>query len=184
MSKRIVFGVLAAMLVAVSFVGCSSKEKNEGTGETAWEDTSSGNEAAPNMDMVNNDGSSVALNSFFKNGKPTVVNFWTSASPESVAALPEFQKAYEEMGNEVNFVMVNVTKGENETEEAAKKCIADGGYTFTVLYDTKGEAASKYNVVTVPETFFINAKGEVVSQGSGQLDVGLIKMGIGLVTGK
>ena len=49
-----------------------------------------------------------------------------------------FQKAglYEEIGEEVQFLMVNQTAG-RETMKAAAALIEERGYTFPVFYDTE-----------------------------------------------
>lgn len=180
-NTKVVFAIVViVLLVGAGFFAYTNMAKNDSNDSAKQENTTSNNEMASDFTAKRPDGSNVNLSSYF--GKPTVVNFWASWSPECVAALPEFQKVYEEMGSDINIIMLNVTDGEKETEDIAKKYIADAGYTFTVLYDINGEAVSEYGVITVPETFFINAKGELISQGSGQLDVDLIKMGIGMIT--
>ena len=72
------------------------------------------------------------------------------------------QEAYEEYGDRVQFVMVNMTDGGRETIATAEKYIADQGYTFPVYYDTTLEAAYLYGASSIPLTMFIDADGYVL----------------------
>ena len=93
---------------------------------------------APDFTVVDADGREVKLSDF--RGKPTVVNFWATWCGYCKQEMPDFEEVYLEMGDEVNFLMVNMTDGSRETVEMASTYIADSGYTFPVYYDTQMEA--------------------------------------------
>ena len=77
------------------------------------EDTGDSEEApvypAPDFTFYHLDGSEAKLSDYF--GKPMVLNFWSSNCGPCRSEMPDFQRAYEELGDAVNFVMVNVTDG-------------------------------------------------------------------------
>ena len=95
--------------------------------------------------------------------------------------MPDFQKIHEEMGDSVNIVMVNATDGSQETETKARKYIKDNGYTFKVLYDINEDAVYKYRITGIPDTYFIDADGNIITRGSGQLNEELIKKGVDMI---
>ena len=76
--------------------------------------------------------------------------------------MPGFEKAAAEFGDEVVFMMINVTDGYQETKEDAVNFIAEKGYTFPVYFDMDLSAASVYGASSLPATAFINADGELV----------------------
>jgi len=62
---------------------------------------------------------------------------------------------------------VNLTDGFRETEEKARKFIADNGYTMKVLLDTTGSAAKDYGIYSIPTTYVINRDGSIVTYMEG-----------------
>ena len=75
--------------------------------------------------------------------------------------LPAFDAMYEKYGDEVVFMMINLTDGYNETVNGVKEFVLDSGYSFPVYYDTKYDAANTYGIYSIPETVFINADGSI-----------------------
>ena len=76
--------------------------------------------------------------------------------------MPSFEKAYQEFGDEVVFMMINVTDGFQETKEDAAEFIEEKGYTFPVYYDLDLSAAMVYGASSLPATAFINSEGKLV----------------------
>ncbi len=104
-------------------------------------------------------GNSVSLYSF--KGKPIVVNFWATWCGPCKSELPAFEKAYKTYGDEVEFMMVNLTDGQRETIPKVKEFIGENGYTFPVYYDTKYSASATYGISSIPATLFVDADGNV-----------------------
>lgn len=75
--------------------------------------------------------------------------------------LPAFDAMYEKYGDDVVFMMINLTDGYNETLNGVKEFVLDSGYSFPVYYDTKYDAANTYGIYSIPETVFINADGSI-----------------------
>ena len=122
---------------------------------------------APDFVVYDKEGNEFLLSDF--RGKPTIINFWASWCIYCIAEMPEFQAKYEELGDEVNFLMINVTDGAQETVESASKLIEDGGYTFPVYYDTDQIAAYTYGAYSLPLTFGIDAEGYAVVKANGAI---------------
>lgn len=125
------------------------------------------------------DGNKVKLSDF--EGKAVVLNFWASWCGPCKSEMPTFDNAYMEYGDEVEFVMVNLTDGYQETKETATEFIESTGYDFPVYYDTESEAALTYEVYSVPQTFFIDEKGKIIAQAQGAISRDTLQEGIDMI---
>ena len=133
---------------------------------------------APDFTVYDADGNQVKLHDFI--GKPIVLNFWASWCGPCQMEMPDFHEKYLELGDEINFLMVNMTTG-RETLESAKKFIAEKEYTFPVFYDTRSDAAATYGAYSLPTTYFIDAEGYAVAQATGAIDGETLLRGIDMI---
>ena len=152
-----------------------STQAPESTAETLPPPTN----PAPDFTVIDKNGNEVKLSSL--RGKPVVVNFWASWCYYCKVEMPDFEKVYKEYGDEVVFMMVNMTDS-SETVDVAKKFIDSNGYTFPVYFDTKSEAAIAYSVTGLPATYLIGANGDLVAHAPGAIDAATLREGISLIT--
>jgi thiol-disulfide isomerase/thioredoxin len=134
---------------------------------------------APDFTVYDADGKAVKLSDYF--GKPIVLNFWASWCGPCKMEMPDFQKKYLELGNEVQFLMVNATGG-RETVESAKSFLAGTEYTFPVLFDADADASATYSVYYLPTTYFIDAQGHLVARAISAIDAETLQRGIDMIT--
>lgn len=135
---------------------------------------------APDFTVVDSEGNEVHLSDFI--GKPVILNFWASWCGPCKMEMPDFNEIYNEKGEEIHFLMVNLTDGSRETIDTAKSFIEEQGYTFPVYYDTSSDAAMKYGVNSIPSTYFIDAEGHAIAQAKGAIDTATIQAGIDMIT--
>lgn len=134
---------------------------------------------APDFTVVNEAEEEVKLSDFV--GKPVVLNFWASWCGPCKSEMPFFQTMYDTYGEEVVFMMVNLTDGSRETVETALDYVQQSEYTFPVYFDTKQEAAYAYYVSSIPATYFIDAEGNLTAYGVGALQEENILQGLNML---
>ena len=154
--------------------GEPNETENEGDGESE-----PALPLAPGFKVIDENGNEVKLSDYY--GKPIVLNFWATWCYYCKMEMPDFNEAYK-LYPEVQFLMVNATDGIKETMGAAKKYIADNGFEFDVLYDTRLDALNAYYVTSFPQTYFINERGELVTRSIGMLDLEALKKRIDMIT--
>ena len=137
---------------------------------------------APDFVIYDEEGKEVRLSDFF--GKPIVLNFWASWCGPCKMEMPDFNDKYLEMGEEIHFLMINMTDGYRETVDIASTFIQSQGYTFPVYYDTAGNASMTYGVYSLPTTFFIDADGHAIAQAVGAIDAKTLQRGIDMIVNK
>lgn len=130
-------------------------------------------QTAPDVTVYTADGTAVKLSDF--KGKPVVLNFWASWCGPCKSEMPAFEAAYQAQGDDIQFLMVNLTDGVSETVETASAFIAGTGYTFPVFYDTSAAANQAYDVSAIPATFFIDADGCIIDSHTGALDAATLE---------
>ena len=134
---------------------------------------------APDFTVYDEEENEVHLSDYA--GRPVIVNFWASWCGPCKSEMPDFQVAYEELGDEIQFLMINMTDGSRETVAGASEFIAGQGYTFPVFYDSQSDAAGTYGVYSLPTTYFIDADGYAMARAIGVIDADTLQQGIDLI---
>lgn len=103
-------------------------------------------------------------------GRPVVVNFWASWCPPCKAEMPLFNGLSNQYkGEELTVLMVDLPDGDRETMDKAKQFIKDNNYNMKILFDNDGNAATNYNISSIPRTLFIDKHGYIVEDHLGQI---------------
>jgi len=105
-------------------------------------------------------------------GRPVVLNFWASwclpcrdEAPLLTAAAADYQA----QGLQVLGVVYQ------DSAENARAFMARYGQTYSGLLDPDGRTALDYGVFGIPETFFIDRGGVIVSKQTGPLDAASLR---------
>ena len=134
---------------------------------------------APDFTVYDADGGEVTLASLMEAGKPAVLNFWASTCPPCKEEMPDFQAAFEQYGQEIQFVMVNVGDAmQGESRERAEAFLAETGYTFPVYYDIDYQGILTYGVTGFPHTYFIDGQGDLQLYAPGKISAQGLQQGL------
>jgi len=94
-------------------------------------------------------------------GKVVLINFWATWCPPCIAEMPSLEKLYNDYKDKIVFLFVS-----NEDEEKISKFVIKNEYSFNV-YRPKSEYPKHFNVRSIPRTFLIDKKGNIVIDKTG-----------------
>ncbi len=97
-------------------------------------------------------------------GKVVFVNFWATWCPPCIAEMPSLQALYNDYNDKVEFLFV--TNDDFKTVNGFK---TKRNFDFEV-FNTLSEIPNKLSTKSIPRTFIINKKGEIVVDESGAVD--------------
>ncbi len=126
---------------------------------------------APDFMFYDMDGESHMLSEYF--GQPIVMNFWASWCPPCRNEMPIFQDAYEKYGDEVLFLMIDLTDGGRELEANGRMFVEEQGFTFPIYFDLDGDGVTKYSLYYIPDTYFIDSDGNISAYVQGGIQQSL-----------
>jgi len=120
----------------------------------------------PDVSIKNLDGESVNIQKYAQDGKITVISFWaTWCHPckrelDAIADLyPEWQEAYD-------VELVAITIDDSRSMRKVKPMVETKGWEYTVLSDVNEDLKRSLNFQTVPMTFLLDQKGNIVYEHS------------------
>ncbi len=89
-------------------------------------------------------------------GKVVFVNFWATWCPPCRAEMPSIQKLYNDYMDKVEFVFIT-----NEKAETVNSFLNKKNYSLP-SYNEKNKTPSEFYTSSIPTTFVLNKKGEIV----------------------
>lgn len=126
--------------------------------------------AAPEFTVYDAEGQQVSLSDFAD--RPIVLHFWASWNEQCREDLQVFEEAYQEYGQQVEFLMINMTDGSKETMETASAFLDRVQYSFPVYFDLDQSAYETIPVRSIPSTYYIDRDFQMVARATGGTNAG------------
>jgi cytochrome c biogenesis protein CcmG/thiol:disulfide interchange protein DsbE len=144
-NAMVLIAVLVSLLIAA---GCSEDAVTDGVPAPG--------RPAPDFQLEGLDGQTVSLSDL--QGRPVMINFWATWCGPCRMEMPFIQEVLNDPEwSEIELVILAVNLGESPA--AARQFMEDNGLTFSVILDTEGEVAKRYNVSAIPTTYFVDKNG-------------------------
>jgi cytochrome c biogenesis protein CcmG/thiol:disulfide interchange protein DsbE len=114
-------------------------------------------------------------------GRPLVLNFWASWCYPCQTEMPLLESAYRSARGAVQFVGVDT----DDTRKAAAAFLARTHVSYVSLFMPRsGPVSTSYQLVGLPITVFISARGRVLGRHIGQLNDATLKAALDLAFGR
>jgi len=110
-------------------------------------------------------------------GKPVIVNFWASWCGPCQQETPLLASWYKQQHGKVVLLGLD----ENDSESAALKFAQAKGVSYPLGFDPNVTVAPAYSVDALPQTFFLNAKHQIVDHVLGALTTASLDKGLALM---
>jgi peroxiredoxin len=114
---------------------------------------------APDFDVATFDDSRVSL-AELKGEKPVYLKFWLSTCPQCIAEMPHFVHSFEQYGDEMEFVAVNLAM--DQTVQTLEQALSDHGLEMAVVFDESRKMQTLFEVYGTPTHIVIDRHGRIV----------------------
>ncbi len=109
--------------------------------------------------------------------KPVIVNFWASWCTDCETETPLLARWYQQQQGHVDLVGLD----ENDAAAKALTFAQAKGITYPLGFDPLTSAASAYGVDALPQTFFLNARHQIVERVFGAVTKADLSEGVSLM---
>ncbi len=119
----------------------------------------------PDVKVENESGKMISTRSLV--GKPMIISYWSLACKPCIQELNAMNDALEEWREEADFEVVAVSVDDVRLKARAKAKATSMGWDFICLFDANQAMKRAMNVSLTPQTFVVDAEGNIVFSHSG-----------------
>ena len=150
MNKKILFSFLTiALFTTVSFAQTRS---------------------LPNKEVKTLDGNNFNIRSLSNNGNPIVISFWATWCKPCKKELNNIAEVYEDWQDETGVKLVAISIDDTRSMSKVNPYVNSSDWDYEVYLDPNSDFKRAMGVSTVPHTFLLNGKNEIVWQHKGYVD--------------
>ncbi|WP_026889840.1 TlpA family protein disulfide reductase [Clostridium beijerinckii] len=185
MKKALIAAIVAVALIVFSVYTIYNSESSNSKTDSSISITNDKNnssnqtiEVTPNniktkaidFNLKDLNGNELSLSDL--KGKKVFLNFWATWCPPCKAEMPEIERLYQET-KDSDLVIISIEIG--EPLNTVKSFIDSNKYNFKVLIDSDQSVATKYNITSIPTSYFIDKDGNIVSKHVGGMNIDQMK---------
>ena len=132
--------------------------------------TYSQNKLLPSVDVKTINGKSININSIDNDEMPIVINFWATWCKPCKKELNNIAEVYDEWQDETGVKIIAISIDDTRSMSKVAPYVNSVGWEYEVYLDPNGDLKRAMGVSTVPHTFLLNSKKEIVWQHRGYVD--------------
>jgi peroxiredoxin len=124
-------------------------------------------QSLPDVTVKTLNGESVRILDYAENDKLTVVSFWATWCTPCKKELDAIADLYPDWVAEYDVEMVAITIDDARQLAKVKPMVSQKGWEYTILSDTNKDLMRGLNFQTIPQTYLLDKKGNIVYTHSG-----------------
>lgn len=129
----------------------------------------------PSINVKDIQGKTLNLKDIAKE-KITVISFWATWCAPCKKELDNIATVYEDWQDKYNVQLIAVSIDDARTAAKVKSMVNAKNWAYKIILDSNEELKRALNVTSVPFTFLVNQKGEIIYQHSGYKEGDEIKL--------
>jgi cytochrome c biogenesis protein CcmG/thiol:disulfide interchange protein DsbE len=150
MNKKILLSILASLL----FTTISIAQKS----------------TLPSVNVKTLDGSNINITTIENSDNPIVISFWATWCKPCKKELNTIAEVYEDWQDETGVKLVAISIDDTRSMAKVAPYVNASDWDYEVYLDPNGDLKRAMGVSTVPHTFLLNSKKEIVWQHKGYVD--------------
>ena len=128
------------------------------------------NRTLPSVEVKTLDGGNINIQEIENSGKPIVISFWATWCKPCKKELNNIAEIYEEWQEETGVKLIAISIDDTRSMSKVMPYVNASDWDYEVYLDPNGDLKRAMGISTVPHTFLLNGKNEIVWQHKGYVD--------------
>jgi cytochrome c biogenesis protein CcmG/thiol:disulfide interchange protein DsbE len=129
----------------------------------------SAQKSIPSVEIKTLDGKTVNIQQYTQSGKITVLSFWATWCKPCQQELDAIAELYPDWQEKYGVQLVAVTIDTQRALAKVAPMVESKGWEYIILSDPNGAMPAALNFQSIPQTFLLDAKGNVIYEHTGYL---------------
>jgi len=123
--------------------------------------------SVPSVEVKTLEGETIDISEYIQPGKNYVISFWATWCSPCKKELDAISEVYEEWQEEYDIELLAITIDNARALAKVKPMVMEKGWEYTIFSDPNQKLFQALNGNTVPQTYVVDAKGEIVYSHTG-----------------
>ena len=128
------------------------------------------NRTLPSVEVKTLNGSNFNIQKIENSGNPIVISFWATWCKPCKKELNAIAEVYEDWQEETGVKLIAISIDDTRSMTKVAPYVNASDWDYDVYLDPNGDLKRAMGISTVPHTFLLNGKNEIIWQHKGYVD--------------